>query len=193
MLFYQGEMFPELQGKLLVSLHGYRETGHRIVSLDLNQESSYREIVNRWSAQEGIRPKGSPVGMTVAHDGSIWFVEDKNKTIMVLTKGDSGFVNQNESDTTFNLSNDHIQQYSIIKERFLEQSCKSCHSIFKEENQTSLKKLIKEGWIIPGNAQKSPLWQRTSGKDHGRQMPLSGKKLSSSQIIQIEQFIDALK
>ena len=29
-----------------------------------------------------MRPQGAPVGMTVASDGAIWLVEDKNQTIM---------------------------------------------------------------------------------------------------------------
>ena len=36
MLYYQGAMFPELAGRLLVSLHGYRTTGSRIVAYDVD-------------------------------------------------------------------------------------------------------------------------------------------------------------
>jgi glucose/arabinose dehydrogenase len=32
MLYYHGPMFPELEGRLLVTLHGYRATGSRIVA-----------------------------------------------------------------------------------------------------------------------------------------------------------------
>jgi len=34
MLYYSGAMFPELSGKLIVSLHGYRDNGHRILAYD---------------------------------------------------------------------------------------------------------------------------------------------------------------
>jgi glucose/arabinose dehydrogenase len=36
MLYYQGEKFPELKGKLLVGLHGYRPTGSRIIFYDVD-------------------------------------------------------------------------------------------------------------------------------------------------------------
>jgi len=32
MIYYRGAMFPKLEGELLVSLHGYRATGSRIVA-----------------------------------------------------------------------------------------------------------------------------------------------------------------
>jgi glucose/arabinose dehydrogenase len=34
MLYYAGKKFPELEGKLLIGLHGYRPTGSRVVVLD---------------------------------------------------------------------------------------------------------------------------------------------------------------
>jgi glucose/arabinose dehydrogenase len=36
MLYYQGAMFPELKGRLLVSLHGFRATGSRIIAYDVD-------------------------------------------------------------------------------------------------------------------------------------------------------------
>lgn len=36
MLYYHGAMFPWLEGKLLVSLHGYRATGSRIIAYDVD-------------------------------------------------------------------------------------------------------------------------------------------------------------
>jgi len=36
LVYYHGAMFPELEGKLLVTLHGYRATGSRILALDVD-------------------------------------------------------------------------------------------------------------------------------------------------------------
>lgn len=36
MIYYEGAMFPELDGKLLMSWHGYRATGARIVAYDVD-------------------------------------------------------------------------------------------------------------------------------------------------------------
>ena len=40
------------------------------------------ELIPEWYKVNGARPQGAPVGMTVASDGAIWLVEDKNKTII---------------------------------------------------------------------------------------------------------------
>jgi glucose/arabinose dehydrogenase len=42
----------------------------------------FTELVTEWHKVNGIRPRGAPVGMTVASDGAIWLVEDHNKTII---------------------------------------------------------------------------------------------------------------
>jgi hypothetical protein len=121
--YYKGSMFPALSGKLLMSWHGYRPGGHRLVAYDvdsdgvpvvhppqatdkfnidppsgcpkatafdprqgLDQHASYNEVVSGWYPIKGVRPRGTPTGFTTAHDGSIWIVEDKNKTIVRLAK-----------------------------------------------------------------------------------------------------------
>ena len=115
MLYYQGEKFPELKGKLLVGLHGYRPTGSRIVFYDVDAKgfpavsaapvtynvscaaeptrafqteqgavaaAPVNELIVGWHRVNGVRPQGAPVGITVAADGALWLVEDKNQTII---------------------------------------------------------------------------------------------------------------
>ena len=36
MFYYQGDKFPELKGKLVVGLHGYRPTGGRVIFYDVD-------------------------------------------------------------------------------------------------------------------------------------------------------------
>ena len=38
MLYYQGDKFPELEGKLIVGLHGYRPTGSRVIFYDVDAQ-----------------------------------------------------------------------------------------------------------------------------------------------------------
>lgn len=38
MQYYNGEMFESLKGKLLISWHGYRQTGHRLVSYTVDEK-----------------------------------------------------------------------------------------------------------------------------------------------------------
>jgi glucose/arabinose dehydrogenase len=113
---YHGAMFPQLEGRLLVSLHGYRPTGSRILALALDAEglpvtsarpgyyvyaASGRAVRQAygpgpaadglvltpgWSAIPGRRPAGSPVGMAVSADGAIWVAEDRNGAILRLAR-----------------------------------------------------------------------------------------------------------
>lgn len=46
----------------------------------------YQEVISGWAPIKGVRPKGAPTGFAVAGDGSIFIVEDKNKTIVRLAK-----------------------------------------------------------------------------------------------------------
>jgi glucose/arabinose dehydrogenase len=97
-LYYYGAMFPELTGKLIVSLHGYRNNGHRLVAYDRAADgtpiapkttlpSFPFEIITDWGAKPGSHPMGAPVNISVGLDGQIWFAEDRNKTLMVLLRG----------------------------------------------------------------------------------------------------------
>ena len=124
-VYYDHERLSELRGSLMVSWHGYRVTGHRIVAYfvdplgrpirqsDATYESDplkdggaftrqpfaptggmeavaqHTELTPHWNALPGIRPEGAPVGMTVAADGTVWIVDDKNKAILRLSDGEA--------------------------------------------------------------------------------------------------------
>jgi glucose/arabinose dehydrogenase len=103
LLWYDGAMFPSLQGKLLLSLHGFRLTGGRIVAFATDRDgvpvatkharypvyggtskpyamSPSAEafvLTPGWDKVAGKRPQGSPVGLAVARDGAIWTVDDR--------------------------------------------------------------------------------------------------------------------
>jgi glucose/arabinose dehydrogenase len=110
MLYYRGDMFPRLRGRLLVSLHGYRGVGARIMAYDVDArglpvirpQSTYSlfrggravrhpfpargqtgfDLTPNWNAVAGVRPFGRPVGLSVAADGAIWVADDRNGTII---------------------------------------------------------------------------------------------------------------
>lgn len=113
MLYYEGAMFPELRGQMLMSWHGYRRTGGRIMAIETDAEG--RPLTDRparyaiyprgslpypadapaprgrvltpgWNAQPGQRPMGAPVGMAVARDGSIWIADDRNAAILRIAR-----------------------------------------------------------------------------------------------------------
>ncbi|HEX7886223.1 MAG TPA: PQQ-dependent sugar dehydrogenase [Phenylobacterium sp.] len=88
---YQGAMFPELAGRLIVSLHGYRPTGSRLLAYGLDgsgrpMAAKPLDLTPGWQAEKGERPAGAPVGMAVAADGSIWVADDRNGAILRLAR-----------------------------------------------------------------------------------------------------------
>lgn len=107
MLVYNGPMFPTLKGRLLISYHGYRPSGGRIVAFALDGKGepvvkpgakwpSYGaaprpypgpsaealELTPGWNVVSGRRPMGAPVGLAVASDGAIWVADDRNGHVL---------------------------------------------------------------------------------------------------------------
>lgn len=198
MMFYEGKMFPELNGKLVVSLHGYRETGQRIVTLDLNEnfvpkESTYFELVTGWNQESGLTPKGAPVGMTVDEEGSIFLVEDKNKTIMILTKGDASIGGEQTDVVQVKLSAQQKGDFDTIQQEVFQESCVACHGQFEGESETLVNDLIKSKYILPGNGKESLLVQRIVGAEMGPRMPLGNDPVAPQKAEKLIEFINSLK
>lgn len=103
MLWYDGAMFPDLKGKLLVTWHGFRSVGGRIAAFEADAKgipirtpratfpvyggtplpygspnaSEAFILTPSWDKVVGVRPQGSPVGLAVAADGAIWTTDDR--------------------------------------------------------------------------------------------------------------------
>jgi len=103
LLWYDGAMFPALRGRLLMTWHGHRSVGGRIVSYatdadgvpvpdpnarfpvygarprDYGASPAANAVVLTpdWSQVPGLRPQGSPVALAVATDGAIWTTDDR--------------------------------------------------------------------------------------------------------------------
>lgn len=114
MLWYEGAMFPALQGRLLMTFHGHRSVGGRIVSFRVDDKGlplpdrnarfpiygganrSYGQgpavtpvvLTPGWDLKAGRRPQGSPVGLAVAHDGAIWTTDDRAGLVIRLARDD---------------------------------------------------------------------------------------------------------
>lgn len=112
MLWYEGNMFPWLQGRLLMTWHGHRSVGGRIATFAVDargvpvpdmsprfpiyggRSRSYSAgpaaspivLTPGWGLVRGRRPQGSPVGLEVAKDGSIWTTDDRAGMIIRLSE-----------------------------------------------------------------------------------------------------------
>jgi len=107
MVYYDGAMFPSLRGKLIVTLHGYRSTGGRILAYDVDVNGTLRpssqprfaasggrrpfafgpaadghDLTPGWNRVAGVRPMGAPAGVIVASDGALWVADDRNGAII---------------------------------------------------------------------------------------------------------------
>jgi len=114
MLWYDGAMFPALQGRLLMTWHGHRSVGGRIASFAVDARGVPTPDANPrfpvygqgaraygaspaatpvvltpgWGLSRGLRPQGSPVGLAVASDGAIWATDDRAGLVIRFAKDD---------------------------------------------------------------------------------------------------------
>lgn len=75
-------------GKLLAVWHGYREAGHRVAGWTIGPDGRptgpRQDLVSGWQPVNGVRPRGTPAGITVDHQNRLWIVEDRNRTVIVV-------------------------------------------------------------------------------------------------------------
>ena len=75
-------------GQLVVAWHGYKPAGQRVMAFKLDgtgkPSASGSEILGNWTAKTGVRPQGAPTGVTVAADGRLFVLEDRNRTLLML-------------------------------------------------------------------------------------------------------------
>ncbi|WP_198295936.1 sorbosone dehydrogenase family protein [Bacteriovorax sp. Seq25_V] len=191
---YDGEMFPELKGKAIVSLHGYKPTGQRVIAVDVEGDeniSSFEELVFGWTAVEGIRAKGAPVGLEVGSEGEIYFVDDKNKTVMVLAKGEAN----TSSGTTIqrvDLSSESVDKFKKVQEQVLKNKCVACHSNFAGEAKEVAKNLVRSGLVKP-DPLNSEFYLRMSGESENMAMPPGNNDIITQDDLEVvREWIDSL-
>jgi glucose/arabinose dehydrogenase len=230
MLYYNANKFPELDGKLLVGLHGYRPTGSRLLIYDVDDHgfpkinplpvryhvscdaeptrpfqtaagpvaaAPFDELISGWHRVNGARPQGAPVGMTVADDGAIWLVEDKNKTIIRIDRESGKPADPLPCDMRSQAQIDQLAQFvandpqnrdrlTAVRKGLVEKHCVGCHSDFglrqgqsdAEKDQAVLRFMLsQDGWIYPGDPDSGKLRTRLRGFGADRLMPPGGQNL----------------
>lgn len=116
LIYYEGAMFPELRGRLLMSWHGYRRAGGRIVAAETDAQGrpltdtggryaiyprgslTYpagapsirgKVLTPGWDTVASRQPRGAPVVLAVAADGSIWVTDDRNRAILRIARSET--------------------------------------------------------------------------------------------------------
>jgi glucose/arabinose dehydrogenase len=89
-LIYRGHALPGLTHHLVIGYHGYRDQGHRIVSWKLDKNfqpvGDPQDLVWGWGSAPGDHPMGSPVSLAELADGSLLVTEDRNGTLLKITR-----------------------------------------------------------------------------------------------------------
>jgi glucose/arabinose dehydrogenase len=225
MLYYQGDRFPELKGKLIVGLHGYKPTGSRVLFHDVDdngfptlspapvrfgvscaggEKPAFRteregevrtgapnELISGWNKFTGVRPRGAPVGITAASDGSLWLVEDRNPSIIRIDVDQSPPPEPLGCDSRTDaqiaelvkfVTGDRgkLQRLDEIRTGLIEPNCSTgCHSNFgldgtpaAQKNAAVLRYILdQDGWVYPGDHAAGRLHERVRGKGGGNIMP----------------------
>lgn len=251
MAYYNGPMFKDWTGRLLVSLHGYQPSGHRLIAFrtdrdalpaihaagasptysfdqkgscaiqrpyaprgGLDRAGVYEELIHTWDQKKGVRPKGAPVGFTVAEDGSIYIVEDReNRTVVRLSRTTAGPIESHCDRPDPNFTDPRIELLAWRRaalrnpaipaglfaagKGLVQKHCAQCHGGFKETDIAGdrfmlLDFLIKNEWIVPGKSGHSKIVQAIAQTGEFPGMPPTG----NPQIIgdpESEQAFAALK
>jgi glucose/arabinose dehydrogenase len=239
MFYYQGGKFPELQGKLVVGLHGYRPTGSRVIFYDVDAKgfprvspapvtygvncaaaptrafqtetagqagaqvaaAPFHELISGWYKVNGVRPQGAPVGMTVAADGAIWLVEDKNQAIMRIDVAPAGAVEEPRCDARTEAQIEELigfvaksaasaRRLAEVRSQLIESHCLGCHSDFDikpgmsdaQKDRAALHFLLgQDQWIYPGDPESGRMHERVWGRGAERVMPPDGAALTKDR------------
>jgi glucose/arabinose dehydrogenase len=90
LLIYHGKTLPRLDGLAIMTLHGYRTLGHKLVALAVNEDGmpkgSLPDVIWNWLTVKGRHPRGSPVSIYEQDDGSIFIADDHNGALLRLAR-----------------------------------------------------------------------------------------------------------
>lgn len=149
MTYYDGPMLPDAyQGQLLVTYHGYRENGHRLVMVPVDENGipgagEPLDVIRGWDkSADGRQPLGSPVDVLAAKDGSLYVTEDKNGDVLRVffdpSQGDGRPMKalppahpaiDPQAKARCDALKGKSDPFSIVEKEVIDVSCVSCHGV----------------------------------------------------------------
>lgn len=170
LLYSQSEKLPMYNEKLLVGWHGYQKYGHRIVAYPVNEKgvpasTEYEEIVFAWKAQEGVRPRGAPTGLTALKDGSILIMDDKNGALLRLSNGQKAELRP-EDTAIGGFSEKTLKAFEPLVP-FVKKNCAMCHAQFQKETAKDMLGEMRGTMLNLSSPTESTFWMKLKS----RQMP----------------------
>lgn len=195
LLYYQGNQIPELEGKLLVSWHGYRKYGHRVVAYntdkngvpmnELDKNGSPlppKEIIYDWDPIAEVRPLGAPTGVLQLKDGSVLVLDDKNGAVLRLSKGDRAARVVQTTQKQF--SDETLKAFAPLVP-FVKTNCAMCHTPFQKVTDKEILNEMSNSMLNFANPTESSFFTKLKA----RQMP--PMKLQDHEYSDIQPHLDA--
>jgi glucose/arabinose dehydrogenase len=177
MIVYSGAMFPELAGKAVIALHGYRQYGHRLIALDAAAavaagNPAPADLVWGWTRKRGVRPMGAPVGLAQSRDGAIWIVEDKNRTVLVLLRASGIAKAPQPTDSPPVKLSPAPPGWEAFARDVVTPKCAACHVEARKSNPVDIwAAMAEQGWVGDGPLKDSKLARALNGAGPEKPMP----------------------
>lgn len=192
MIYAEGALEP-LRGDLLVVLHGYRARGHRVLAFDVDAsglpslDARAREVVAGWDASD-TGPRGAPVSVTVAPDGSLWMVEDNNGTVLRVSR--DAYAASRAAGASSAQAVEHADpRFAALWRDVLTPRCAHCHETVRGDADHALTAMRREGWLRVEDGEPY-VWQRVRAGAQ-RRMPMDAT-LGDDEVAAIRAWIETL-
>lgn len=147
-IFYTGSMLPPAyKNQLIVTYHGYRDNGHRLVMVPVDENGipgagEPLDIIRGWSqSADKTQPLGTPVDVMQAKDGSLYVTEDKNGDVLrVFFDGTGNGLPMKplpeahpapdpQAALRCNALAPKTDLFSEVEKKVIDVSCVSCHGV----------------------------------------------------------------
>jgi len=218
MMLYTGDLFPFLKGKILMSWHGWRDSGSRIAVFDTNDVGGFKNSTPGFLIQNWLKePKGHPVGLAADPEGTIYVVDDQNHALLILSsstgapptppKNKNGDQNGavGEKDLPRLFSPGQLTQWDrLFTGAIQKRNCQECHGDVVKESSSrkTLALMLNQGWLKKDGKtswSEQTLWQRMTGSSGVRIMPpapaaniLDGKGRAGSDYENLKAWLQSL-
>lgn len=218
MMFYDGAMFPPAwRGRALITYHGYRAAGHRIVSLafgpDGRPTGDPEDFVSGWEERPG-RPHGHLAGLVTGSDGAVYVSDDNAGTLYRLAYGPSAFANATppvavvapEPEAVVSARCNELARrndtLSRMQREVIDTRCVTCHSAAaggltlrrcdwraSYESLAHGRSAAYGAYVVAGHTDQGVLMARLHGDTMGPRMPMQGVSLPPSELALVERWV----
>lgn len=219
-LFYTGAMFPgPWRGRAFVTYHGYRATGHRVVTVpfgaDGRPSGPAEDFINGWEERPG-RPHGHLLGLAQGPDGALYLSDDVGGFVYRVAYGESALEApapppppEPEAQAVVDARCAELSRrrdaLSVLQRTVLDGKCVPCHAASAggltlrrcdwratyEALAHGRSALADAPYIAPGGAVTGVLAARLHGEAQGPRMPPPPASLTAEELARFDAWLAA--